>query len=146
MILCYRRLVSLILCLFGRRRNPSVVRTTPTRSRLPRPSVSPASGEDKPKDPHQRCVVCRDRQKCVLLLPCKHLCLCEDCADYILFTGQQQKCPLCRTNIVHSMSVYTWQEALLCESQKLRIFIFTNIFYILIVHKLCHKILYKYIL
>ncbi|XP_075150150.1 uncharacterized protein LOC142224260 [Haematobia irritans] len=107
LILCYRRLRSLSIWILRRRRTtPSAVRTTPTRSRLPRQSISPAPS-DKSVEPHQRCVVCRDRQKCVVLLPCKHLCLCEECADYMIFSAQSQKCPLCRTNIVHSMSVYT---------------------------------------
>ncbi|XP_073822187.1 uncharacterized protein [Musca autumnalis] len=111
LVLFYRRLILLYNRLFRRqRRNPSLngqpQNSTPTRSRLPRQSVSPATSE-KSIDTHQRCVVCRDRPKCVLLLPCKHLCLCDECADYILFSGQRQTCPLCRTNIVHSMSVYT---------------------------------------
>ncbi|KAI8125948.1 hypothetical protein FF38_08884 [Lucilia cuprina] len=97
--------------LFRRRVNPTLT-TTPLRnlaaqrrSPLPRPSISP-SNSDKTLDVTQRCVICRDRQKCVLLLPCKHLCLCEECADYMFFSSQRQNCPLCRTFIDHSMSVY----------------------------------------
>uniref|UniRef100_A0A1I8Q0P1 RING-type domain-containing protein n=1 Tax=Stomoxys calcitrans TaxID=35570 RepID=A0A1I8Q0P1_STOCA len=105
-VLCFHRLCLFTNWILGRRTRLSVVRTTPTRSRLPRQRVSPAASE-KSIDPHQRCVVCRDRQKCVVLLPCKHLCLCEECADYMIFSAQRQTCPLCRTSIVHSMSVYT---------------------------------------
>ncbi|XP_065357080.1 E3 ubiquitin-protein ligase RNF26 [Calliphora vicina] len=108
--LCWLCLKLLIRRMFRRRVIQTL--TTPTRtlgaqrrSPLPRPSISP-SNSDKSLDSTQRCVVCRDRQKCVLLLPCKHLCLCEECADYMFFTSQRQNCPLCRTFIDHSMSVY----------------------------------------
>jgi serine/threonine protein kinase len=39
------------------------------------------------------CVVCEDAQKSVLLLPCKHICMCECCA------GGVQDCPICRVPI-----------------------------------------------
>jgi serine/threonine protein kinase len=39
------------------------------------------------------CVVCEDAQKSVLLLPCKHICMCEGCAEGV------RDCPICRTNI-----------------------------------------------
>lgn len=86
--LCWLCLMHLIRRIFRRRPNQAL--TTPTRTLvaqrrtpLPRPSISP-NNSDKSLDSTQRCVVCRDRQKCVLLLPCKHLCLCEECADYMI--------------------------------------------------------------
>ncbi|XP_055918190.1 uncharacterized protein LOC129950320 [Eupeodes corollae] len=51
------------------------------------------------------CVVCRDRPKCVLLLPCKHLCMCEECAEFIS-AMRQAYCPLCRSNVHKQLSVY----------------------------------------
>lgn len=100
----------LVSRLFRRRVNQTL--TTPTRvlgpqrrSHLTRSSISPGHS-DKSLDSQQRCVICRDRQKCVLLLPCKHLCLCEECADYMFFSAQRQNCPLCRSEINNSMSVY----------------------------------------
>ncbi|KAM7350953.1 uncharacterized protein ACRADG_003938 isoform 1-T2 [Cochliomyia hominivorax] len=109
--LCGLCLMQLSRRVFRRQRNNQVFTTprpvlgTQRRSHLPRSSVSP-SNSDKTLDPTQRCVICRDRQKCVLLLPCRHLCLCEECADYMFFSSQRQNCPLCRTFIDHSMSVY----------------------------------------
>ena len=38
------------------------------------------------------CLVCMSEAKCVLLLPCRHLCVCVECFD----SFQQQKCPVCR--------------------------------------------------
>jgi serine/threonine protein kinase len=39
------------------------------------------------------CVICEDVQKSVLLLPCKHVCMCEGCA------GGMRDCPICRAPI-----------------------------------------------
>lgn len=40
------------------------------------------------------CVVCLSDMKDTIILPCKHLCLCSDCANQIRF--QQSGCPICR--------------------------------------------------
>ncbi|KAL5279096.1 RNF26 family protein [Megaselia abdita] len=48
------------------------------------------------------CVICQDQPKCVVLLPCKHLCLCKECNDHY-FHGF---CPLCRTNIQKKLIVF----------------------------------------
>ncbi|KAG6448698.1 mitochondrial E3 ubiquitin protein ligase 1 [Manduca sexta] len=42
----------------------------------------------------QLCVVCTENPKEVILLPCGHVCLCEDCSDNIADT-----CPICRERI-----------------------------------------------
>lgn len=47
------------------------------------------------------CVICLERPRCVLLLPCKHVCLCEECAALSL-----NACPLDRTKISDTMRVY----------------------------------------
>ncbi|KAI5642722.1 zinc finger, c3HC4 type (RING finger) domain-containing protein [Phthorimaea operculella] len=50
------------------------------------------------------CVVCQERQKCVLTLPCRHVCLCTECVMRLY--GYQRTCPICRTFIYHSVTVY----------------------------------------
>lgn len=50
------------------------------------------------------CVICQERQKCVLTLPCRHVCLCIDCCRRLY--GYQRTCPICRTFIYHSVTVY----------------------------------------
>lgn len=50
------------------------------------------------------CVICQERQKCVLTLPCRHVCLCADCCRRLY--GYQRTCPICRTFIYHSVTVY----------------------------------------
>ena len=48
------------------------------------------------------CVVCQEAEKSVVLLPCRHMCLCEACST----NNQVQFCPLCRRPIAHRISVY----------------------------------------
>lgn len=68
------------------------------------PITSPSSMLHKSNESNC-CVVCRDRPKCVLLLPCKHLCMCEECAEFI--NGMRQTfCPLCRSSVNKQLSVY----------------------------------------
>ena len=46
------------------------------------------------------CVVCLDAQHATLLLPCKHLCLCDDCAvDF----QPGAECPICRVEIEQTL-------------------------------------------
>src|SRR5690606_39011001 len=49
------------------------------------------------------CVVCVERDKSVVLLPCRHMCLCEVCSNYSTMVA----CPLCRKSIVHRISVFS---------------------------------------
>lgn len=51
------------------------------------------------------CVVCLDRKKTVLVMPCKHLCLCRVCS--IELERYQSGCPLCRNEISSLIAVYT---------------------------------------
>lgn len=39
------------------------------------------------------CVVCSEQEKTVLLMPCRHLCTCQSCAE------QLTTCPICRARI-----------------------------------------------
>jgi len=55
------------------------------------------------------CVICRDQVKSVLVLPCRHMCMCVDCARTMVngAHGHRRICPLCRGNIRIVMNVYT---------------------------------------
>ncbi|MFS7962738.1 putative transcription factor C2H2 family [Helianthus anomalus] len=46
------------------------------------------------------CKVCRANEVCMLLLPCKHLCLCKECESKI------SMCPLCQCSKYIGMEVY----------------------------------------
>jgi hypothetical protein len=51
------------------------------------------------------CIACEDAKKEVVLLPCKHFCLCKMCASTCLFKTLHE-CPMCRETIDDSMEVY----------------------------------------
>ncbi|XP_033762592.1 uncharacterized protein LOC117344062 [Pecten maximus] len=56
----------------------------------------------------QKCVVCQDQNKSVLILPCRHMCLCVDCGNQIARARNvaRRTCPLCRQRIRTIMNVY----------------------------------------
>lgn len=55
------------------------------------------------------CVVCQDQPKKVLLLPCRHMCICLACANYITSSFQRHRrvCPLCRCRIDSTVEVFS---------------------------------------
>ena len=56
----------------------------------------------------RKCVVCQDRMKTVLILPCRHMCLCVTCAEHIvqISSAYRRLCPLCRIRIEKVMNVF----------------------------------------
>jgi len=48
------------------------------------------------------CVVCQEHAKSVLILPCRHLCLCQRCSENQLL----RTCPLCRENIESKIQTF----------------------------------------
>lgn len=49
----------------------------------------------------QKCIVCFDNPREVLLEPCNHVCLCENCAERI-----GSFCPLCRKGISNKKAIF----------------------------------------
>ncbi|XP_065098568.1 probable E3 ubiquitin-protein ligase MGRN1 isoform X1 [Paramisgurnus dabryanus] len=52
------------------------------------------STEDENSDNSSECVVCLSDMRDTLILPCRHLCLCNTCADTLRY--QANNCPICR--------------------------------------------------
>eukprot|EP00051_Salpingoeca_urceolata_P018592 m.262506 g.262506 ORF g.262506 m.262506 type:complete len:504 (-) comp19231_c1_seq3:53-1564(-) len=52
-----------------------------------------ADGDDDDDD-NTECVVCMSESRDTMVLPCRHLCLCNPCAEVLRY--QANKCPICR--------------------------------------------------
>ena len=52
---------------------------------------------------HRVCVICQVEPKTILLMPCRHLCVCKQCST----NEKLESCPLCRQSISEKMVVYS---------------------------------------
>jgi hypothetical protein len=52
------------------------------------------SADDETEDNGSECVICMCDVRDTLILPCRHLCLCNSCADSLRY--QANNCPICR--------------------------------------------------
>ena len=50
------------------------------------------------------CAVCMGH-KDHILIPCGHVCVCEQCANSIMASSKQ--CPVCRSTVMHICKVYS---------------------------------------
>ncbi|RXG60115.1 RING finger protein [Armadillidium vulgare] len=55
---------------------------------------SKIAADDDPDDNGAECVICMCDLRDTLILPCRHLCLCNCCADSLRY--QANNCPICR--------------------------------------------------
>lgn len=63
------------------------------------PTDSPTEVEDF------QCVVCHKNKRNVLLMPCRHLCLCQECKR-VVEADRFDTCPLCRSSVASYENVF----------------------------------------
>ncbi|TRY76940.1 hypothetical protein TCAL_14706 [Tigriopus californicus] len=51
------------------------------------------------------CVICQDQEKCIMILPCRHLCICQGCQGALL-QAQNKSCPICRRMVRQTIKAY----------------------------------------
>mmetsp|Transcript_45411 Transcript_45411/g.125922 ORF Transcript_45411/g.125922 Transcript_45411/m.125922 type:complete len:354 (+) Transcript_45411:63-1124(+) len=54
-------------------------------------------------DGSRECVICMTEARDTTVLPCRHMCMCSDCARQLRV--QSNKCPICRTNIEQLLQI-----------------------------------------
>ncbi|CAN6346961.1 unnamed protein product [Urochloa humidicola] len=54
-------------------------------------------------DPGKECVICLTEPRDTAVMPCRHLCLCSECAKTLRF--QSNKCPICRQPVEKLMEI-----------------------------------------
>lgn len=57
----------------------------------------------------RECVICMVNPRDMIITPCGHKCLCQDCAkslDPIFLVRNQGVCPICRHSIEHIYRIY----------------------------------------
>jgi len=76
-------------------------------SRLPVLDTFEVFGSELGSDGRSRqdCIVCQCEPRDTMVLPCRHMCLCSDCSEYIRTRVQytSYKCPICRKRISRMM-------------------------------------------
>ena len=49
------------------------------------------------------CVICLEKCRNVVLMPCRHLCMCKACNANL----RKRECPICRAKIDNAIEVFT---------------------------------------
>lgn len=57
--------------------------------------INKETNDDEIEDGGLECVICMSDMRDTLILPCRHLCLCQACADSLRY--QANNCPICRS-------------------------------------------------
>ena len=62
-----------------------------------------ANGAGADGESQRECVICFTVVKDTVVLPCRHLCLCQACSQIVRM--QNNTCPICRTRIESFMHI-----------------------------------------
>lgn len=55
------------------------------------------------------CVVCQTENKNIVVMPCRHMCMCKNCCTQLfrIHRYHRRTCPLCRHTITSTMEIYS---------------------------------------
>lgn len=62
-----------------------------------------AEGELDANDPGKECVICLSEPRDTTVLPCRHMCMCSECAKVLRF--QTNRCPICRQPVERLLEI-----------------------------------------
>ncbi|GER43474.1 RING/U-box superfamily protein [Striga asiatica] len=60
-------------------------------------------GEFDSNDPGKECVICLSEPRDTTVLPCRHMCMCSECAKVLRF--QTNRCPICRQPVERLLEI-----------------------------------------
>jgi hypothetical protein len=60
----------------------------------PNPVGEEDDEDDKNSEINRECIICLSEKRDTIVLPCRHMCLCAECAD--LLSNRADRCPICR--------------------------------------------------
>ncbi|CAA0829738.1 Probable E3 ubiquitin-protein ligase LOG2 [Striga hermonthica] len=60
-------------------------------------------GEFDANDPGKECVICLSEPRDTTVLPCRHMCMCSECAKVLRF--QTNRCPICRQPVERLLEI-----------------------------------------
>ena len=66
----------------------------------PAPPSSPPPPQPPEAPPKRECVVCYDKEPTMAMIPCGHVCACDDCAEFL------RDCPMCRAPVLEARRIY----------------------------------------
>jgi hypothetical protein len=99
--------------IFFNRRKSNDDDDSPFQSNMDRRSLRPSYKrfmrrklqEDLNHNPYL-CVICWNERKNIVLLPCRHLCVCLSCSQQLWNNTQNETCPICRKQVENRLEVY----------------------------------------
>src|SRR6218665_3522583 len=68
--------------------------------------------DDEFEDSGSECVICMCETRDTLILPCRHLCLCNCCADNLRY--QASNCPICRVKFCALLQIRAIRRKIPC--------------------------------
>nr|XP_018909889.1 PREDICTED: ring finger protein 26-like [Bemisia tabaci] len=78
----------------------------------PQQGEAPAQNRNENDGPlmrDMRCIVCLDREREIMFLPCRHFAVCEPCNEVLIRQVppmQDQRCPTCREPVIDAVRVF----------------------------------------